>query len=202
VIGTHDRCGPMQPIGEEHAMTDTAATPIPGTWALDTMHSDVGFTVRHMMVGRVRGRFRALDGTATVAEDPLASSIEVVIDARSFESGSDLRDRAVLSDEFLDVEAFPALRFRSTGIRPAADGYVMSGDLTIRDVTRPIDLEFTYNGAVRDPFGKDRIGVSAKGAFERSDYGLTTNMPLDGGGVVVGPTISVDLEVQFTRNGE
>lgn len=186
-------------------MTDTIANPIPGTWTLDLMHSDVGFTVRHMMVGRVRGRFRAVDGTATIAADPLASTVEVVIDAGSFESGNDLRDQAVVSDEFLDVKAFPELRFRSTGIRPEGPGgetYVMTGDLTVRDVTRPIDLSFTYNGGVKDPFGNDRIGISARGQFERADFELVTNLPLDGGGVVVGPTITLDLEVQFTRTGD
>jgi polyisoprenoid-binding protein YceI len=183
-------------------MTETVAYPTPGTWALDVMHSDVGFTVQHMMIGRVRGRFRALDGSATISPDPLASSVEVVIDAGSFESGNDQRDQAIVSDEFLDVKTYPELRFRSTGIRQAGDAYVMIGELTVRDVTRPIELSFTYNGAVKDPFGNDRIGVSARGEIEREDFGLTTNMPLESGGVVVGPTVTLDLEVQFTRSGD
>jgi polyisoprenoid-binding protein YceI len=154
------------------------------------------------MIGRIRGRFRALDGSASIGADPLASSVQVVIDASSFESGNDQRDQAIVSEEFLDAKTYPELRYQSTGIRQQGDAHVMDGELTVRDVTRPVELPFTYNGFVKDPFGNDRIGISASGQIEREDFGLTANIPLESGGVVVGPTIRLDLEVQFVRSAD
>jgi polyisoprenoid-binding protein YceI len=182
----------------------TTSTVLPGltagTWNLDPNHSELGFTVRHMMVSRIRGRFRAYSGTAEVAADPLTSTVTVTIDAASFESGNEARDNAVKSGDYLDVATHPEYTFRSTGIRAEGDRYVLAGDLTIRGITRPVELPFEYNGSTRDPFGNDRIGFSARGEINRKDFGIVTELPMDGGGVVVGEKVSLELDVEFTRS--
>jgi len=175
---------------------------IPGTWALDPNHSELGFTVRHMMVSKIRGRFRAFGGTATITPDLASSVVEVKIDATSYESGSQDRDDAVKGPEYLDVKAFPEYTFRSTELREQGDGYVMTGDLTIRDVTRSVELRFEYNGGTKDPFGNDRIGFSAQTEINRKDFGIVTELPMDGGGVVVGEKVKIELDVELTRTGD
>jgi polyisoprenoid-binding protein YceI len=181
----------------------TASTILPGlvagSWNLDPNHSELGFTVRHMMVSRIRGRFRAYSGIAEVADDPLRSTVTVTIDATSFESGNDARDNAVKSAEYLDVATYPEYAFRSTEIRADGERYVLAGELTIRGITRPIELPFEYNGSTRDPFGNDRIGFSIRGEINRKDFGIVTELPLDGGGVVVGEKVTLELDVEFTR---
>ncbi len=183
----------------------TTSTILPGltagTWNLDPNHSELGFTVRHMMVSRIRGRFRAYSGTAEVAEDPLRSTVTVTIDATSFESGNEARDNAVKSADYLDVAAHPQYTFHSTQIRADQGGYLLEGDLTIRGVTRRVELPFEYNGITRDPFGNDRIGFSARGEINRKDFGIVTDLPMDGGGVVVGEKVTLELDVEFTRAG-
>jgi polyisoprenoid-binding protein YceI len=183
----------------------TTATILPGliagTWTLDSNHSELGCTVRHMMVSKIRGRFRAFAGTAEVVDDPLRSAVTVTIDASSFESGNEARDNAVKSADYLHVTAYPQYTFRSTGIRAEREGYVLAGDLTIRGVTRPVELPFEYNGITRDPFGNDRIGFSVRGEINRKDFGIVTELPMDGGGVVVGEKVTLELDVEFTRAG-
>jgi len=182
-------------------MTTSTILPglVAGTWNLDPNHSELGFTVRHMMVSRIRGRFRAYSGTAQVADDPLRSTVTVTIDATSFESGNEARDNAVKSADYLDVATHPEYTFRSTGIRADGDRYVLAGELTIRGITRAVELPFEYNGSTRDPFGNDRIGFSARGEINRKDFGIVTELPLDGGGVVVGEKVNLELDVEFTR---
>jgi polyisoprenoid-binding protein YceI len=182
-------------------MTTSTILPglVAGSWNLDPNHSELGFTVRHMMVSRIRGRFRAYAGTAEVADDPLRSTVTVTIDATSFESGNEARDNAVKSADYLDVAAHPEYTFRSTEIRAEGDRYVLAGELTIRGITRVVELPFEYNGATRDPFGNDRIGFSARGEINRKDFGIVTELPMDGGGVVVGEKVSLELDVEFTR---
>jgi polyisoprenoid-binding protein YceI len=184
----------------------TTSTILPGlatgTWILDPNHSELGFTVRHMMVSKIRGRFRTYSGVAEVADDPLQSTVSVTIDAASFESGNEARDNAVKSAEYLDVAAHPQYTFRSTKIQAGHDGHVLAGDLTIRGITRHIELPFEYNGHTKDPFGNDRIGFSARGEINRKDFGVVTELPMDGGGVVVGEKVSIELDVEFIRTGD
>jgi polyisoprenoid-binding protein YceI len=175
---------------------------IPGTWSLDANHSELGFTVRHMMVSKIRGRFHAFSGTAKITPDLASSVVDVTIDATSYESGNEDRDQAVKSAEYLDVKAYPEYRFHSTGLREQGSGYVMTGELTIRDITRPVELQFEFNGGAKDPFGNDRIGFSATGEINRKDFGITTELPMDGGGVVVGDKVKIELDVEFTRTGD
>jgi polyisoprenoid-binding protein YceI len=184
-------------------MTVTAPSGlIPGTWSLDANHSELGFTVRHMMVSKIRGRFRAFGGTATITPDIAGSAVEVTIDATTYESGNEDRDEAVRGSEYLDVKTFPEYRFASTSWQENGDGYVLAGDLTIRDVTRPVELRFEYCGGAKDPFGNDRIGFSAVGEINRKDFGIVTELPMDGGGVVVGEKVKIELDVEFVRAGD
>jgi polyisoprenoid-binding protein YceI len=125
----------------------------------------------------------------------------VTIDAASFESGNEARDNAVKSTEYLDVAAHPRFTFQSTKIRARHDGYVLAGDLTVRGVTRPVELRFEYNGSAKDPFGNDRIGFSARGEINRKDFGIVTDLPMDSGGVVVGERVSIELDVEFIHTG-
>lgn len=181
------------------------ATTVPdlkrGTWKLDAGHSEVGFSVRHMMISKVRGRFRSFEGTLTVPEDLSKSTVEVTIDAKSFDTGHEARDAAVLSEEYLDADRYPQLTYKSTSIREAGDGtYILDGELTIKGVTRPVPLKLELGGAVKDPYGFERIGFSASTEINRKDFGITTDIPMDGGGVVVGDKIKIDIDAQFIYN--
>ncbi|MGH3568634.1 MAG: DUF6081 family protein [Pseudonocardia sp.] len=177
----------------------TLPAPPSGTWKLDDCHSELGFTVRHMMVSKIRGRFRSSQSTVIVTEDPLLSSIEATIDVKSLDTGNGPRDAAVLSAEYLDAEHYPQLTFRATGVRADGEDYVLSGDLTVRAVTRPVELSVQYNGAVTDPFGNERIGFSVQGELNRKDFDISVDLPMDGGGFVVGDKIKLELDLEFVR---
>lgn len=188
-------------------MTSTEARsglqlPTPGRYAIDPVHSAVTFVVRHLMVSRVRGRLNRFEGAITAAERPEDSAVEVTIDASSIDTGDDQRDGHLRSPDFLDVERFGQIRFRSTGVRPlGGDRFAVDGDLTLRDVTRPVVLDVIYAGAARDPWGGERIGFSASTEINREDWGLTWNQALETGGVLVGKTVRIELEVEATRVG-
>ena len=182
-------------------MTTVIDTQIPGyiagTWTIDPVHSNVAFTVRHLMVSKVRGRFGTFGGTIVTAEDLLASSLEATVDLSSVDTDQPDRDAHVRSADFLDVERYPTLTYRSTGLRPAGDGFVVDGDLTLHGVTRSVPLQLEVNGfQATTPFGDSRAGFSATTEINRSDFGIDLNMPLDGGGVVVGDKIQIVLEVE------
>lgn len=172
-----------------------------GTWKLDATHSEIGFSVRHMMIGKVRGRFRSFEGTLTVPEDLSQSSVEVTIDAKSFDTGHEARDAAVVSAEYLDADRYPHLTYRSTGVREDGDGYILDGELTVRDVTRPVALKMELHGVVKDPYGFERVGFTASTEINRKDFGVTVDLPMDGGGVVVGDKIKIEIEAEFVFGG-
>jgi polyisoprenoid-binding protein YceI len=173
--------------------------PAPGTYSIDTGHSYVGFAVKHFGLSRVKGEFQKFDGSVTIAEEPTASSVEVEIDADSFSSRDDQRDTHVRSADFLDVGTHPKLTFRSTGVRPDGDRWVVTGDLTVRGTTRPVELATEFEGAIEDPYGLDRIAFSAETEVDREDFGLTWNQVLETGGLVVGKKVKVILEVEAVR---
>ncbi|MDQ4031920.1 MAG: YceI family protein [Actinomycetota bacterium] len=179
-------------------LTTLAALPA-GRWKLDDAHSELGFTVRHMMVGKIRGRFRSFESTVVLAENPLLSSIKATIDVKSLDTGNGPRDAAVLSAEYLDAENYPQLTFRSTGIRGDGEDYLLGGDLTIRGVTRPVELKVQYNGNITDPFGNERIGFSVQGEINRKVFDISVDIPMDGGGFVVGDKIRLEFELDFVR---
>ncbi|MEJ8280744.1 YceI family protein [Pseudonocardia spirodelae] len=178
----------------------TTATQIPGyvvgTWDIDPVHSDVSFVVRHMMVSKVRGRFEKVAGELVTGETLEGSSVSATIDASSITTGNDQRDGHIRSADFFEVEKYPEWTFRSTGIAAKGDEYVLAGDLTIKGVTKPVELELEINGFGPDAWGGTRAGFSATTTIKRSDFGVDIEMPLDGGGVVVSEKVGIELEIQ------
>lgn len=170
-------------------------------WNIDVAHSGINFSIRHMVVSKVRGRFAQYTGTLNLADDDLShSQVEVTIEAASIDTGVAQRDAHLKSADFFDAEKFPQLRFRSTRLTKAADDrYTMTGELTIRDVTREVTLDVEYGGAAKDPWGNDRVGFLAKTEIDRKDFGLGWNQVLEAGGVLVGDRVSIELEVQAVK---
>ncbi|MQA95785.1 MAG: polyisoprenoid-binding protein [Streptosporangiales bacterium] len=175
---------------------------VPGTYTIDPAHSEIGFTVRHMMVSKVRGRFGTFEGTLNIAENPLDSTVTAEIDMSSINTGQEQRDEHIRSNDFFSVAEHPKMTFRSTGIRPDGDGFLLDGELTIKGDTRPVTLELEFEGSTKDPMGFTRVGFSAEGEISRSEFGVDIQMPMDGGGVVVGDKIKLDLAVEATLNQE
>ena len=175
------------------------------TWTIDPQHSQVAFEVKHMMFAKVRGRFEDLEGTLEIAsKDEIESSrVDVVIEAASISTGQGDRDDHLRSPDFFDVEQFPELRFESTSVeRTGEDELEVVGDLTIRDVTREVELQVTELGGGTDPWGNERLGYSATTEIDRRDYGLTWNQALEAGGVLVGHDIRITLEIQAVEQSE
>jgi polyisoprenoid-binding protein YceI len=180
-------------------MSSTTTTTIPGyitgTWDLDASHSEVGFSVRHLMVSKVRGRFNGVQGEIVTAADPLESTATATIDLTSIVTGDENRDNHLRSADFFDVANHPVMTWRSTGVRQQGDRYVVDGELTLHGVTRNVPLTVELNGFIESPMGT-RVGLSATGEINRKDFGIEFNMPLEGGGVVVGDKVSLNLEVE------
>jgi len=175
--------------------------PTAGTYELDPMHKLVGFTARHMMVSKVRGHFDEASATITVAEDPLDSSVTATIKAASITTGVADRDNHLRSGDFLQTEEFPTIEFQSIGGVKEVNGteFVLPGQLTIRGVTRSVDLKVEFEGAGRNPYGKDIFGFSASTEIDREDFGLTWNVTLETGGVLVGKKIRIEIEGEAIR---
>jgi polyisoprenoid-binding protein YceI len=177
--------------------TTTVPGYVTGTWTLDKVHSAVTFTVRHLMVSKVRGRFTNFDAELVTAENPLESRLRATVDLNSIDTDNADRDAHIRSADFFEVERYPALTYQSTGIREAGDHFVVDGDLTLHGVTRPVALALEVNGfQARTPFGDSRAGFSATTEIDRRDFDISYNMPLDGGGVVLGDRIQVSIEVE------
>ena len=170
-------------------------------WNLDTVHSGINFTVRHMVVSKVRGRFAKFNGTVALdASDFTRSSVEATIDVSSIDTGTAQRDDHLRSADFFDVARFPEIRFLSTRIeKVSGDRYRLTGELTIHGVTRSVALETEYGGRGKDPWGNERVGFTAKGAIDRKDFGLVWNQALETGGVLVSDRVDLELEVQGVR---
>lgn len=171
------------------------------TWAFDPAHTSVEFKAKHMMVSTVRGKFAGVTGTIIEYPSNLANStVEVEIDAASLDSHNEQRDAHLRSADFLDVENFPVIVFKSTKIAVLSnDELTVTGDLTIRDVTRPITLDARINGRGRSPWGSEVAGVSLTGSLNRKDFGLNWNVALETGGVLVSDKVSIDIEVEAIK---
>jgi polyisoprenoid-binding protein YceI len=171
-------------------------------WTLDTAHSGIAFSVRHMVVAKVRGRFASWSGTVELDEADLARShVAVEIDARSIDTGNAQRDEHLRSADFLDVEQFPTLRFESRRIENvAADRFHVVGDLTLHGVTREVTLTVERGGQAKDPWGNRRAGFAASASILRSDFGLVWNQALETGGVLVADRIEIELDVQAVQS--
>lgn len=171
--------------------------PLAGVYAFDAMHSEVGFSVRHMMVAKVRGRFASPTGTFTIADDPTQSSVEVELDWSSVSTGDANRDGHLKSADFIDIEAHPKITYRSTSVRHVkGEHWVLDGELTVRDVTRPVALELELNGVGKDPYGNIKVGFSATTKINREDFGLTYNAALETGGVLIGKDVNIEIDVE------
>ena len=181
-------------------MTSATTVQIPGylagTWDIDPTHSTVGFSVRHMMVSKVRGYFREFSGEILTAEDPAQSSVTATIDLGSIDTRQEQRDAHIRSADFFDVGNHTEMTFRSTSVKTDGDDWTVAGDLTIKGITKPVTLELELNGFGPDAYGGTRAGFSAKTEISRSEFGVDIQMPMDGGGVVVGDKISVELEIE------
>jgi polyisoprenoid-binding protein YceI len=180
--------------------TRTLTKPEAGTWAIDPAHTRLGFVARHLMVSKVRGSFASFTGTIEVADDLTQSKVDVSIDTASVTTGAEDRDNHLRSGDFFDVENFPTMKFQSTEINDLGDGkYEVIGDLTIKDVTKPVTLDTTYLGIISDPWGNGKALLEASTKIDREEWGLTWNAPLETGGVLVSKEVTIELEVQAAK---
>jgi polyisoprenoid-binding protein YceI len=178
----------------------TAAILIPsytaGTWDIDPVHSEVSFSVRHMMVSKVRGRFGSFSGQIVTGEDVTGSSVTATIDATSIDTNNEQRDDHIRSADFFDVANHPTWSFASSAVRVDDGELRVDGELTIKGVTRPVTLSLEVEGFGPDAYGGTRAGFSASTTINRADFGVDISMPLDGGGVVVGDKVTINLEIE------
>ena len=179
--------------------TDLAATT--GTWQIDPTHSTIGFVARHAMIAKVRGGFPEFTGTLELdGADPAKSSATLTIVASSFTTSNDDRDAHVKSGDFLDVEQFPTLTFVSKAVTAKGDDdFIVTGDLTIHGVTHSVDVKFELLGVSQDPWGNTRIGFEGKAEISRKEFGLVWNVALETGGVLVGDTIKLELDIEAVK---
>ncbi len=174
--------------------------PEAGTYAIDQGHTTIEFVGRHLMITKVRGRFTGFEGQLVVGQAPEDSSVEVTIQTASVDSSDEKRDGHLRSADFLDVETYPTISFRSTKVAVGRDGSAkVTGDLTIKDVTRPVTLDVEFEGSQGDPWGGQRLGFSASAEIDREDWGLTWNVALETGGVLVGKKIRLEFNVEAVR---
>lgn len=181
----------------------TTETGIPGytaaTWTIDPVHSEVGFSVRHMMVSKVRGRFTRFSGEIVTAEDPTQSSVTAEIDLSSINTGQEQRDEHIKSADFFEVEKYPTMTYRSTGIKVEDGEYVLDGDLTLKGVTRNVPLKLELQGFGPDAYGGYRAGFTATGEINRRDFNVSFSAPMANGGVVVADKIQLQLEIEAVK---
>jgi polyisoprenoid-binding protein YceI len=181
-------------------MTAPTSTQVPGyvvgTWDIDPVHSEVSFTVRHMMVSKVRGRLGTFSGEIVTAPRFTDSTVTATVDASSVDTGNAQRDGHIRTTDFFAAETYPTWEFRSTALRADGEDHALDGELTIKGVTRPVSFALEVNGFGPDAYGGTRAGFSASTTINRSDFGVDIAMPLDGGGVVVSEKVQVDLEIE------
>ncbi len=174
----------------------------PGTWQVDPAHTIIGFSVRHMMVSRVRGRFEKFDATLQVAEDPMQSTVNATIDADSINTDNKQRDDHLRSADFFESATHPKWTFVSTGARQSGEDFVLTGDLTIKGTTQPVDLTVEFNGVTTDSWGMTRCGFHAETEISRAAFGVDIEMPMETGGVVVADRIKIEIDAEFTHQGD
>lgn len=187
--------------------TSTAVATLPaipgyqaGTWTIDATHSEVSFTVRHMAVSKVRGRFGAVSGTIVTAEDPTASTVTADIDVTTVTTFNEQRDGHIKSGDFFETESHPSAAFASRSLAFDGDDFVLDGELTLKGVTRPVSLKVEISGFGPDAYGGTRAGFSATGRINRRDYGLEFDARIDNGGLVVANDVDLQLDVEAVLN--
>jgi len=170
------------------------------TWKLDPSHTLVEFSAKHLMITTVKGRFTDVEGFIHADDKNIAnSSVEATLKAVSIDTRTEQRDNHLRSADFLEVEKYPEITFRSTRIEGTKKEFKLTGDLTIRGVTKPVTLDVTFEGQTKDPWGGERIGFSASGKIDRRDFGLTWNVVLEAGGLTVGNDIKINIEVEAVK---
>jgi polyisoprenoid-binding protein YceI len=179
-------------------MTQTGAIPgyVAGTWSIDPIHSEVGFSVRHMMVSKVRGKFTKFSGEIVTGEDILGSSVTAEIDLASIDTGAEQRDGHLRSPDFFDTDNHPVMTYQATGLRAGGDDYVLDGELTLKGVTKNVPLTLELNGFGPDAYGGTRAGFTATGEINRQDFGVNWNAAMETGGLVVSDKVSIHLEIE------
>lgn len=179
----------------------TTLNELNGTYTIDPSHTRVGFSTRHAMVTKVRGAFNEVEGTATTGPNLEGASIDLTMQAASIDTRSADRDGHLRSADFFDVETYPTLTFRSTEVTAVdEDTLRVTGDLTIKDVTRPVTVDFEFAGAATDPFGNERVGFEGSVVVNRKDFGLTWNAALETGGVLVSEKVTLEFEVSVIKS--
>ncbi|HEV7562881.1 MAG TPA: YceI family protein [Solirubrobacterales bacterium] len=171
-----------------------------GTWEIDPIHSSISFEVKHMMISTVRGQFKQFEGTLEAAEDYHDSRVWGSVQVASLDTGNADRDEHLLSPDFFDAAHHPQITFRSTAIEHVVLGtYRVGGDLTIKDVTREVQVEASVEGSAVDPWGNDRVGIAVRGSIDRTDFGLTWQQSLVGGGLLVGEQVALRFDISAVR---
>jgi polyisoprenoid-binding protein YceI len=181
--------------------TTTAPASLTGTYVIDASHSRIGFVARHAMVTKVRGSFNEFEGTGHFdAENPSASTLQLTIQAASIDTRNADRDAHLKSNDFFDMEAHPEITFASTAVEQVdAENYRVTGDLTIKGVTKPVTVDFEYTGTAVDPYGNTRVGFEGTTTVNRKDWGVSWNAALDAGGVLVSDKVTLEFEVSAIR---
>jgi polyisoprenoid-binding protein YceI len=176
---------------------DDRVIPVAGVYEIDAPHTSVEFVGRHLMITKVRGRFSAVRGQITIAEDPTDSHVEVEMDVASLSTGNDDRDEHLKSGDFFDVEYYPTITFASTAVKALRDNtWEVVGDLTVHGTTKSVTLQVDFDGGGASPMGDERIGFSAATEVNREDFGLTWNVALETGGILVGKSARIELAMQ------
>lgn len=180
--------------------TSAATVIVPaGTWSLDPTHTHVGFTVRHMMVAKVRGSFTDYSAEISVGENPLESSLTAVVQMASIDSGNADRDGHLRTNDFFAIDEFPTMTLRSTSFEAKGDDFVMHADLTIKGVTKSVAFELEFSGTGQDPWGNTKAGFSASATINRKDFGIEWNAPLETGGVLVGEQVKIEIDAELVK---
>ena len=181
-------------------VVDGVTFPAPGTYVLDLTHTRIGFVARHLMVTKVRGNFGEFSGSITVAEDPKDSTAEATLKTVTIETGTPDRDTHLRSGDFLEAEKYPEITFRNARIQSQKDAqFTVVGDLTVKDTTRPVTLDVEIDGVASDPSGNEKLAITASTEIDREEFGMTWNVALETGGVLVSKKVKIEIEAQAAR---
>ena len=171
-------------------------------WALDAAHSELGFKIKHLMISSVSGRFNSIDVTAdTGADDFNNSNINATIDVASIFTNNEQRDGHLRTGDFFEIEKYPNISFKSTSVKKDGDDLEITGDLTMKDVTKPVSLKVEFSGITKDPYGNVKAGFSFAGKLNRKDWGINFNAALETGGVMLGEEVKYEGEIQLVKQG-